>query len=180
MPRDGTKNLIPMDRRSKDEAKEMGTKGGKKSGETRRRQRDARKALEQVMKACPEMTPKAIAVMQKMGVKGKGRGKDVFDLMTISMAALANKCSKGDVQAIRLMTEILGQDARSTLLHEQMEHEERLVEMQMQPAPVEESPAYNSFMQALNEKAGETFDAEVLEDIPAGIDDTPNAEDDEL
>lgn len=43
------KDLIPMNRRSKEEAKEMGRRGGVKSGETRRKIKDVREALRQLM-----------------------------------------------------------------------------------------------------------------------------------
>lgn len=45
MPRDGTKNLIPTNRRSKEEVKKNASKGGKKSGEVRRQRRTLREEL---------------------------------------------------------------------------------------------------------------------------------------
>lgn len=45
MPRDGTKNLIPVNRRSKDEQKKIQSNGGKKSGESRRARKTLREEL---------------------------------------------------------------------------------------------------------------------------------------
>ncbi len=111
MPRDGTPNLIPMNQRSEEEAKNMGAKGGKKSGETRRRQRDVRKAWEQVLKAQPQLNDKLVKQLEGLGIKGKGKNGRKYDVLTVSLAALGNKCMAGDVRALRLMLEILGQDS---------------------------------------------------------------------
>lgn len=45
MPRNGTKNLIPTNMRSKKEARELGSKGGKRSGEVRRARKTLREEL---------------------------------------------------------------------------------------------------------------------------------------
>ncbi len=174
MPRDGTPNLIPMNQRSKDEQKEMQTKGGKKSGETRRRQRDVRKAWEQVLKAQPQLNDKLLNQLEGLGIKGKGKDGRKYDVLTVSLAALANKCMAGDMRAIRLMLEILGQDSKSMTAREQMEMKTTAAEADTNTA----SPAYVSFLRALNEKAGDAFDDDDLdgEDVPAGLDDTPAGE----
>lgn len=173
MPRDGTPNLIPMNQRSEDEAKNLGQKGGKKSGETRRRQRDVRKAWEQVLKAQPQLNDKLVNQLEGLGIKGKGKDGHKYDVLTVSLAALANKCMAGDMRAIRLMLEILGQDARSMSIREQAE-----MKTAAEEDPNAASPAYTSFLRALNEKAGDAFDDDDLdgEDVPAGLDDTPSGE----
>lgn len=45
MPRNGTKNLKPMNTRSKEEQKKIASKGGKASGEARRRRKTLREEL---------------------------------------------------------------------------------------------------------------------------------------
>ena len=46
MPKsDGYKNLIPANKRSKDEARKLGQKGGKKSGEVRRMRKTLKEQL---------------------------------------------------------------------------------------------------------------------------------------
>ncbi|HEO8003303.1 TPA: stress-induced protein [Streptococcus agalactiae] len=49
MPRDGTKNLKPMNQRTKDEQREIAVKGGKASGKARRKKADLKKAFETLM-----------------------------------------------------------------------------------------------------------------------------------
>lgn len=166
----GKDNLIPVNQRSKDEQRKIQSDGGKKSGETRRRQRDLRKAFEQVLKAKPNLSKQELMELQNGGYQGKGRGKSEYDVLMLSFAALAEKCKQGDVQAIRLMLEIMGQDARSMSIREQIEAKTA------QPTPPDQSPAYTSFLHALNEKAGDAFDDDGIdgEDVPAGLDDTPN------
>lgn len=46
MPRDGTKNLTPLNKQTKEKQKEITRLGGIKSGEVRRQKRDLRKALQ--------------------------------------------------------------------------------------------------------------------------------------
>ena len=45
LPRDGTKNLTPMNKRSLEEQKELQRKGGKASGIARRKKADLKKHL---------------------------------------------------------------------------------------------------------------------------------------
>ena len=54
MPRDGTKNLRPFSKRSKEEAKKNGKKGGIKSGEARRQKRDMRAEMIAALDAVDE------------------------------------------------------------------------------------------------------------------------------
>ena len=54
---DGYKNLVPMDQRSKEEARMLGEKGGIASGAARRRKRSLREAehhagLQEMLNAC--------------------------------------------------------------------------------------------------------------------------------
>lgn len=49
MPRDGTKNLIPLTQRSEEEQKRLRSKAGKKSGEARRQKRLLRDTLEDIL-----------------------------------------------------------------------------------------------------------------------------------
>lgn len=45
MPRNGTKNLKPMNKRTKEEQKKIASKGGKASGEARRKRKTLREEL---------------------------------------------------------------------------------------------------------------------------------------
>ena len=68
MPRDGTNNLIPVTKRSKDEAREMSRKGGVNSGKTRRRQASLRKAFKEVLKSKVEVNGKKMTVSEALAI----------------------------------------------------------------------------------------------------------------
>ena len=53
MPRDGTKNLKPMNQRTKEEQKEIATAGGIASGEARRRKRTMKELFEMALERPP-------------------------------------------------------------------------------------------------------------------------------
>ena len=46
---DGKSNLVPMNKRSKGEARELGAKGGKASGKVRRQKRDLRQLCHEIL-----------------------------------------------------------------------------------------------------------------------------------
>ena len=82
-------NLIPTNRRSKEEARELGRKGGIKSGERRREKRAMRELLE-------------IALSTKC-VKGDASNKEE------AAAQLAKKMAEGDLKAIEVGLKVLGE-----------------------------------------------------------------------
>ena len=65
-------NLIPNSERSPEELREMGRKGGIKSGESRRRKRDREKAakiLVEVISENPEFKARMTELMEFFGIK---------------------------------------------------------------------------------------------------------------
>lgn len=66
-----SRNLIPNSERSPEELREMGRKGGIKSGETRRRQRELRKMMEVIMSLEPEQTGQLFRMALKRMSKTK-------------------------------------------------------------------------------------------------------------
>ena len=65
-------NLIPNSERSPDELREMGRKGGIKSGESRRRKRDLEKAarmMAEVISENPEFKARMSELVEFLGVK---------------------------------------------------------------------------------------------------------------
>ena len=65
MPRNGTKNLIPASKRSKDEAKELGRKGGKKSGENRRKRKTLKEELLALLSSGDTQNKLSLALIQE-------------------------------------------------------------------------------------------------------------------
>ena len=80
-------NLIPFSERSKEEARELGRKGGIASGETRRRKR----ALKEELMIALELT------------------KDGKTLQEIGVEALMQKFMAGDIQAFTTVRDTIGE-----------------------------------------------------------------------
>ena len=77
MPRDGTKNLTPMNKRSLDEQKELQRKGGKASGIARRKKADLKKAFETLLSL--DVTDSKIKKqLEEMGMAGNNEALLAF------------------------------------------------------------------------------------------------------
>lgn len=159
-------NLRPIgkDDRSKSEVREIQSRGGKHSGESRRRKRDQRQLMTTMLKAVPDLDPKAVDNFKRLGIQGKGEKKDQYTIETIGMAALLQKVMKGDTRAYRLMLEILGEDAYSQREAERLRHER-----EMQETPPENPETNDGFVEMLSDIAGEVFENGM--DEPANTDD---------
>ncbi|KXT69335.1 Phage protein [Streptococcus gordonii] len=77
MPRDGTKNLKPMSKRSKDEVREIARKGGINSGKTRRKKADLKKAFETLL-ALDVTDEKIKKQLEEMGMAGNNEALLAF------------------------------------------------------------------------------------------------------
>lgn len=91
----GHDNLIPMNMRSKEEARESGRKGGKASGEARRRKRDMRELMKLMLEEKP-----------------KGKEYTYSQRLTESMLTIASNPKQGAaaVRAYETILHIIGQD----------------------------------------------------------------------
>ena len=98
MPRDGTKNLKPMNQRSKDEARRLGSKGGKASGIARRKKADLKKALNTVLTSKVHQS-KLANLLEEMGFENSYEMAIVF--------SMANKATQGDVRAAEWISKTL-------------------------------------------------------------------------
>ena len=77
LPRDGTKNLTPMNKRSLEEQKELQRKGGKASGIARRRKADLKKAFETLLSL--DVTDSKIKKqLEEMGMAGNNEALLAF------------------------------------------------------------------------------------------------------
>lgn len=101
MPPNGTKNLIPGNKRSKEEARINGAKGGVKSGEARRKKRDFAKTFNQLLDT--KVTSKAIAGnLERLGIPSKGA-----TLETAALAGMVAAAHKGNVGAYYAIKEAI-------------------------------------------------------------------------
>ena len=94
------KNLIPMDQRSKSEARELGRNGGIASGVSRRRKRSLKEAADLYL----SLPVSDRRVWNKIARKGV----DPEDIIGLTMAATA-----GDAKAAKVIVDLLGEDAHS-------------------------------------------------------------------
>ncbi|MDY5968640.1 MAG: KGG domain-containing protein [Bacteroidales bacterium] len=94
----GKDNLIPMSQRSKEEARECGRKGGKASGRVRREKREFKELLE-------------LALSQVVTNKATGEKASRKEVAAIRVA---EKCTNGDLKAITLAAELLGEKVNKT------------------------------------------------------------------
>ena len=96
-------NLIQNSNRSRDEVEEIRKKGGKASGETRRRKRD----MKQKMKALLELPA---AVNDKEQLEALGVDPDDMDNEMVLVMAMFLGAAGGDVKAFDRVMQLLGKD----------------------------------------------------------------------
>lgn len=103
-------NLIPTNHRTKSEAREIGKKGGKASGKRRREKRE----MKELLALAFDMDAKA-----KNGrvINNPVTGKPM-SAKEASMVELVKRCLKGDVKAISLAADLLGE----TVIKAEVEH----------------------------------------------------------
>lgn len=125
LPRDGTKNLTPMNKRSLEEQKELQRKGGKASGIARRRKADLKKAFETLL-ALDVTDSKIKKQLEEMGMDGNNEALLAF--ATFQQAVKGNQ--KATENIIKLTNtkdryDIQEQKERiKALKHENREREE--------------------------------------------------------
>ena len=104
----GQENLIPASRRSREEASKNGRKGGKASGQARRR----KKALRAILKAAVPMQLKDLPDDMRAAIMVAARLSD--DSLTIGEAligALICASCGGDARMMKLLLDTLGESA---------------------------------------------------------------------
>lgn len=98
----GDENLVPMNQRSKGEARSLGAKGGIASGVSRRRKRDMQQALNAILDM-PLKKGKLQQIRNLSEVKGKNITAEQAMLL-----AMVNKALKGDVRAATWVRDTAG------------------------------------------------------------------------
>ena len=98
------KNLIPMDQRSKEEARELGRKGGQASGAARRRKRSLKEAAD-IYLSLPVTERRVYNKIAKAGVDPE----DIDNQMAM-IIGLTVQASMGDAKAAKVIIDLLGED----------------------------------------------------------------------
>ena len=101
------KNLIPMDRRSQSEARELGRNGGIASGVSRRRKRSLKEAADLYL-SLPVSDRKMWNKISRRGVDPEDIDNQMAMIIGLTMAATA-----GDAKAAKVIVDLLGEDAHS-------------------------------------------------------------------
>ena len=98
----GEDNLIPLDRRAKDEQREIQSMGGVASGAARRRRKALREALD-VYISLPVQDKRSLNRLLRAGVD-----EDDADTQMLVIAATVQRAIGGDVRAAKLIFDLLG------------------------------------------------------------------------
>lgn len=102
-------NLIPNNKRSPSEVRKNGAKGGKASGEARRRKKTMRQMME-ILLALPANTPADYRLLLDLGFDYNDSGNpDINNLLAVN-AALLKGAKNGDVSSIKELRSIIGDD----------------------------------------------------------------------
>ena len=93
-------NLVQNSGRSREEVKEINRKGGKKSGEVRRKKREMREAMNMIL-SLPVASEKNLEVLQELGVN-----QEDADNQTLMLVVAMKKAMQGDMRAIEYITNL--------------------------------------------------------------------------
>jgi len=99
------KDLIPLNKRTKDEQKKIQSKGGKKSGESRRKKKLLKDCMIDLLEL-PVTNTKTWNKLSRMGIDPKDI--DNRSLLTVSLFMKAVEC--GDVAAFKEIRNLIGED----------------------------------------------------------------------
>ncbi|WP_333648014.1 KGG domain-containing protein [Lacrimispora sp.] len=140
----GHENLIPFNKRSEDEARELGRKGGKASGEARRKKADFRKTLNALLTTeidSPEWTP----VLEALGLEST--------LESALNMAMIKEGLAGNVKAYEAIAKYSGQSEKTDT--DQEEQNLRMAASKAKMGVDDEGEAEDDgFLDALNGSAG--------------------------
>ena len=120
MPRaDNSGNLTPNEKRTPEQLKQMGAKGGKASAEARKRKKATRDLARQVLAMQPKASKKTRRAIAAMGYDAEGEGEPTVELM--GLCAVAKMYMAGDIVAAKFLYEYAQiPDLRATLERERI------------------------------------------------------------
>lgn len=108
-------NLVPMDQRSKEEARELGREGGRASGVSRRRKRSLREAADLYL-SLPVSDRKQWNKIAKDGVDPE----DIDNQMAM-IIGLTQQAMRGDAKAAKVIVDLIGETPNTGSVFSQME-----------------------------------------------------------
>ena len=103
-------NLIPFSERSESEVRELGSKGGKKSGEARRKKKSMKQVMDMLLQM-PAHTVSDYQLLADVGIDTNGLTNDEISNLLIVNAALLAQAKLGNVKAIKELRSVIQDDA---------------------------------------------------------------------
>ena len=137
------KNLTPFSERSVSEAREAGSKGGKASGETRRRKKD----MKQKMKALLELPA---AANDREQLEALGISPDDMDNEMVLVMSMFLSAAQGDTKAFDRVIQILGKD----IAHEELALKKRELKLKEKASSEGDSAALSKLDEVLGKIEG--------------------------
>lgn len=139
------KNLIPFSERTKDEARELGAKGGQNSGAARRRKKTMKQCMELLLSlnATSEADWNTVVAA---GITLNDLAPDEITNIMVINAALVNNAKLGDVNSIKELRSIIRDDER-------LKHEQERIKIEQEK------------LKLLKEKSSDTEALDKLDDI---------------
>ena len=137
------KNLTPFSERSVSEAREAGSKGGKASGETRRRKKD----MKQKMKALLELPA---AANDREQLEALGISPDDMDNEMVLVMSMFLSAAQGDTKAFDRVIQILGKD----IAHEELVLKKRELKLKEKASSEGDSAALSKLDEVLGKIEG--------------------------
>ena len=102
-------NLIPNSKRTPSELREITSKGGKKSGESRRRKKTMRQVMDMLLEM-PANTPDDWELLANLGLNLDEIDEDTVNNILVVNAALLKNAKQGDVASIKELRSIIRDD----------------------------------------------------------------------
>lgn len=116
-------NLIPQNKRTKSEQRENAQKGGKASGEARRRKKALRTVLKESLHIrLDEIADEGTRKLLLQAAGAKDTGKTVGELI---IGGLILSSVKGNSQMMRLLFELIGEDPTLALKRRELKIKEK-------------------------------------------------------
>ena len=102
-------NLIPNSKRTPSELREITSKGGKKSGESRRRKKSMKQVMDMLLEM-PANTPQDWQLLADIGLNLDELDEDTVNNILVVNAALLRNAKNGDVASIKELRSIIRDD----------------------------------------------------------------------
>lgn len=134
-------NLIPFNKRTESEQREITSKGGKASGKSRRRKKSMKQVMDMLLQM-PANTPADWKMLIDMGIDTNDLDEETVNNLLIVNAALLAKAKTGDVNSIKELRNIIQDDVY--INHKMKMEKARLkIDQQKNEMPLSNTKEYN-------------------------------------